>query len=117
MFDTVFEKFTNYFSRRSFVSAFFPNLVFWALTIIVVVVSQIGWNMTFKVWNELGGITAQVLIVITFLSWVTFCSFLTINFRTPLIRLYEGYWPNTGFAGWIYNRRRKAWQERWDKLA
>jgi ABC-type multidrug transport system fused ATPase/permease subunit len=116
MFDTVFEKVTSYLSRRFFVSVFFPNLVFWALTITVIVMSQIGWDTTFKIWNGLG-ITAQVLIVIAFLSWVTFCSFLTINFRTPLIRLYEGYWPTTGFAGRIYNRRRKDWQERWDKLA
>ncbi len=118
MFDTVFEKVTSYFSRRFFVSVFFPNLVFWTLTIIVVVVSQIGWDMTFKVWNGPGlGITAQILIVIAFLSWVTFCSFLTLNFRTPLIRLYEGYWPTTGFAGKIYNLRRKGWQKRWDKVA
>src|SRR5579884_3713558 len=114
MFDTIFEKVTSYFNQRSLVSAFFPNLVFWGLTFLIIIVPQMGWEAIFKIWDGLK-IVAQVLLVIAFLSWVIFCSFLTINFRAALIRLYEGYWPNTGFFGSIYNLRRKYWQKRWEK--
>ena len=115
MFSSILESATGYFDRNALVSAFFPNLIYWALTIIVILTLQIGWNTSLKAWNGLG-LTTQALLLLAFIAWVALCSFLTLNFRTSLIRFYEGYWTRRSFANHMAKWRQRYWQKQWDQL-
>ncbi|HBB31256.1 MAG TPA: hypothetical protein DDZ80_15465, partial [Cyanobacteria bacterium UBA8803] len=117
MFSTVLKEVTSYFDRRALISAFFPSLVFWALTLILLVSQKLGWNTAVKEWEGLSSII-QALLLIGFFAWVSFWSFLTINFRPALVRLYEGYWPEENLVIRPLKRwRRQYWQQRWDGLS
>jgi hypothetical protein len=115
MFSTVLEKATSLFDRRALLSAFFPALIFWFLTVALIVFPFLGWNEAIKQWDGLNG-TAQVFLLIIFFSWVAFWSFLTLNFRASIIRLYEGYWLTSGLSAVVLAQRQKYWQKQWDKL-
>lgn len=116
MFSTILKEVTSYFDRRALISAFFPSLVFWALTLILVLSQTLGWSTAFKGWEGLS-VIVQGLLLIGLFVWVAFWSFLTINFRPALVRLYEGYWPEENFLIRPLKRsRRRYWQQRWDKL-
>lgn len=115
MFNDVFDRVTGLFDRRALISTFFPSLVFWLLTIIIVAIPQVGWNNALTKWNTLNG-TIQALLLIAFFAWIVFWSFLILNFRTSMVRLYEGYWPTSGLSAILLRLRRKRWQKRWDKL-
>ncbi|NEO98687.1 MAG: hypothetical protein F6K58_08395 [Symploca sp. SIO2E9] len=116
MFSTILKEVTSYFDRRALISAVFPSLVFWGLTLVLVVSHKMGWSTTLKGWEGLSGII-QGLLLIGFFVWVAFWSFLTINFRPALVRLYEGYWSELNpLIRILKRRRRRYWQQRWDKL-
>jgi hypothetical protein len=115
MFSTILEKTTSLFDGRALLSAFFPGLIFWILTVVMVVILQLGWNAAIKMWDGLSG-TTQALLLIGFFAWITFWSFVTLNFRASVMRLYEGYWPTTDPFAVLLKRRRKSWQKRWEKL-
>jgi Flp pilus assembly protein CpaB len=115
MFSTILKEVTGYFDRRALISAFFPSLIFWGLAAILVLAVEIGWNAALQQWEGLSG-TAQALLLMAFFVWVAFWTFLTLNFRTALVRLYEGYWPSSGLFAGLIERRRKRWQGRWDEL-
>ncbi len=107
MFSTILKEVTGYFDRRALLSAFFPSLVFWGLLLAVVIGTGAGWQSSIKVWQELN-VTATALLLLGFFVWVTFWSFLTLNLRPALIRLYEGNWPIKRLQNW----RRGFWQQR-----
>lgn len=115
MFNDILDRATGLFDRRALISTVFPSLVFWLLTTIIVAIPQVGWSNAITMWNTLNG-TAQALLLIAFFAWIVFWSFLILNFRTALVRLYEGYWPTSGLSAILLTLRRKRWQKRWDKL-
>jgi hypothetical protein len=115
MFSTILKEVTGYFDRRALISAFFPSLIFWGVAVILVLAVQIGWDVALQQWEGVSG-TSQALLLIGFFVWVAFWTFLTLNFRTALVRLYEGYWPDTGLFAGLFQRRRRRWQDRWDEL-
>lgn len=116
MFSTILKEVTGYFDRRALISAFFPSLVFWGVTLISVVAVQLRFTVAVQQWEGLGT-TMQAILLIAFFVWVAFWAFLTLNFRTALMRLYEGYWPSAGLlAGRLFRWRRDTWQAGWDEL-
>jgi hypothetical protein len=115
MFGTILQQVTGYFDRRALISAFFPSLIFWGITVVSVMALELGWSASLEGWEELGA-TAQVLVLIAFFVWVASWAFLTINFRAALVRLYQGYWPDTKIVANLAKRRREYWQHCWDEL-
>src|SRR5437660_2707708 len=115
MFSTIMEKTTALFDRRALLSAFFPSLVFWLLTVALVIIPFQGWDTTLNRWDSFSG-TLQFLLLLAFFAWVTFWALLTIHFQILLVRLFEGYWPTRGPLAWLFLWRRNAWRKRWDKL-
>jgi uncharacterized protein YukE len=116
MFSTILKEVTGYFDRSALISAFFPSLIFWGTTLCLVIERSFGWKAALSTWEKLPG-TAQFLILLGFFSWITFCSFLTINFQSSLIRLYEGYWPEEAWLIGIFVKQRITYHKsRWDKL-
>jgi hypothetical protein len=115
MFSTILDKITGYFDKSTLISAFFPGLIFWGLTLIIVSVLQIGAVATLKGWAGMG-ISEQILVFIAFVAWVMFWSFLTVNFRTMLMQLYEGYWPQVSLWNVFYRWRLTRWRRHWNDL-
>jgi hypothetical protein len=115
MFSTILTEVTGYFDRRALVSAFFPSLVFWSLAIVIILAMELGVGTAFKIWENLSA-TLQGFLLITFFLWISFWTFLTLNFRTALVRMFEGYWPDEGKSAWLYKWKRGQCQALWDKL-
>ena len=107
MFSTILKEITSYFDRRALLSAFFPSVVAWATTFAL-------WNLlrhgSIGISNE--GVLANGLLLVTFLVWCAFWSFLTLNFRAGLTRLFEGHWP---FAAWLEGNRRTVQKSEYSK--
>lgn len=115
MFSTIFDKVTGYFDRHALITSFFPSLIFWALSSILVIAFQWNWQDAIAVWDKLSG-TLQFLLLFAFFIWVAFWSFLAANFRASFTRLFEGYWPNIWPLSRLYTWKRNHWQQRWSDL-
>ena len=113
-FSTALKQVTGFFDRHGLVSAFFPNLIFWGVTLCLILGELFGWQGTLKAWEGYSG-TLQALSVIGFFIWVTFFALLTVNFQSSLIRLYEGYWPSLGdsFFSQKVEKQRRRYQRQW----
>jgi hypothetical protein len=115
MFSTILDKVTGYFDRHSLITSFFPSLIFWALSSVLVIAFQWNWQNAIAAWDKLSG-TLQFLLFFAFFIWVAFWSFLTANFRTSFTRLFEGYWPSIWPFSQFYTWKRVHWQQRWSDL-
>lgn len=116
MFGTILKEVSGYFDKTALITAFFPSLIFWGATLMLTVGQQMGWSAAIKQWDNWSG-TVQGIALVAFFAWVTFWSFLTINFRPFIVRLYEGYWSEVNpVVVWIKERRRSYWKQCWDKL-
>lgn len=115
MFSTILDKVTGFFDRRTLISAFFPSLIFWGITLLTLLALQTNWQIALKAWSATDGII-QFFLIVAFFTWVTFWSFLTLNVRTAFIRLLEGYWPTTPPFGFFHRQRIHFWQKRWEPL-
>src|SRR5688572_22863499 len=105
MFSTILKEVTGYFDKRALLSAFFPALIFWGLTIILVLLYWPGWALALQTWNKID-VTGQLLLLIAFFVWIAFWTFLTLNFHPLLLRIYEGSWP----IEFIVRLRTRYWQ-------
>jgi len=107
MFSTILKEITSYFDRRALLSAFFPSAVAWATTFVL-------WNLLRDGSTGISteGVLANGLLLVTFLIWCAFWSFLTLNFRAGLSRLFEGHWP---FAVWLEGNRRTVQKREYSK--
>lgn len=116
MFGTILKEVSGYFDKTALITAFFPSLIFWGATIFLIVDREMGWSAAIKQWEEWSG-TVQGIVLVAFFAWVTFWSFLTVNFRPLVVRLYEGYWSEINpFVALIKKHMRNNWKQRWDKL-
>lgn len=116
MFSTILKEVSGYFDKTALITAFFPSLIFWGATIFLIVDLEMGWNTAIKQWEEWSG-TVHGIALIAFFAWVTFWSFLTVNFRPLIVRLYEGYWSEVNPVVVVLKERmRRKWKQRRDKL-
>ncbi len=111
MFSTILKEVTGYFDRRALLSAFFPSLIAWLTTLFLWLALSRGLSNALAAWEKAGALMTGLLIL-AFLVWCAFWSFLTLNFRAGLTRLFEGHWP---FALWLEKRRRKVQKDEYDR--
>ena len=117
MFSTILKEVTGYFDRHALVSAFFPNLVVWGLTLGLVLLEGSSVESLAQTWGD-WPISLQAIALISFFVWIAFNTFLTINYQPALLRLYEGYWPTSNFVlKRIRQRQQRVYQKRWQRLA
>ncbi len=109
MFSTILKAVTGYFDRQSTLTTFFPLLLFWGVVIVVVFSHHVGWAGTLARWNGVTG-TTQALLIVAFLSWVALWTFLVLNFRVGLLRLFEGELPDSARRGRLLAWRRRHWE-------
>lgn len=116
MFGTILKEVSGYFDKTALITAFFPSLIFWGATLMLIVGQQMGWNAAIKQWEEWSG-TVQGIALVAFFVWVTFWSFLTVNFQPLIVRLYEGYWSEINpVVAVLKDHMRRKWKQRRDKL-
>lgn len=116
MFGTILKEVSGYFDKTALITAFFPSLIFWGATLFLIVDQQGDWNAAIKQWEGWSG-TIQGIALIAFFAWVTFWSFLTVNFRPFIVRLYEGYWSEVNPVVVVLKEvMRRKWKLRRDKL-
>ncbi|HKR22692.1 MAG TPA: hypothetical protein VJS17_08865, partial [Pyrinomonadaceae bacterium] len=111
MFSTILKEVTGYFDRRSLLSAFFPSVIAWATTLFLWIALTRGMSDALASWEKEGALKTGLLIL-AFFVWCALWSFLTLNFRAGLTRLFEGHWP---FALWLEKRRRNVHKDEYDR--
>lgn len=117
MFGTIVNQITGYFDKNTLVSAFFPNLIFWSITISVIESLRLGLFGIEREWSTYIGLSSasQALVFIVFLLWIVFSSYLTVTLQPTLIRLYEGYWPNVQPFKVLQNKMCSSWEVQWNQ--
>ena len=116
MFSTTLKQVTGYFDRHALVSAFFPNLIFLGATLGLIIHEQYGWQSAIESWEKMPA-SLQGIFLVSFLFFVAFCTFLTLNFQSALLRLYEGYWSiPSALASSFQSRRLHHYQKQWAAL-
>lgn len=111
MFSTILKEVTGYFDKRALMSAFFPAMIFWGTAIILVLLYRKGWEQALADWDKIP-VTVQLLLLLAFFVWVAFWTFLTLNFQSLLLRVYEGQWPLV----FLVQLRKRYWLKRWDAM-
>src|SRR4026208_257259 len=111
MFSTILKEVTGYFDKRALMSAFFPAMIFWGAAIILVLLYRKGWEAALADWDKTP-VTVQLLLLLAFFVWVAFWTFLTLNFQSLLLRVYEGQWPLV----FLIQLRKRYWLKRWDAM-
>jgi hypothetical protein len=95
MFATVLKQVTAYFDARALLSVFFPSLVFWTGTLLIVGMVEHHTAGAVRLWQRQPGFV-QAGMVIGYLAAITFWSLLWQNAGEALDRIFQGYWPKTG---------------------
>lgn len=115
MFDTMLDKLTGHFNKNTLVSAVFPNLFFWGITMTVILILRFG-SLDIKngwiLYNSFSSVS-QILILIIILLWILFWSYITITIQPTLVLLYEGYWPDTQPFKNLKEKMCSSWERRW----
>jgi hypothetical protein len=111
VFSTVLKEITGYFDRRVLVSTFFPSLVFLGGTLLLVLLIEVGRAELLAGWNRQPG-TVQAIMVAGLLILVGFWTFVLVNLREVLDRLYQGYWSGIGLAAAVAKRWRTSFERR-----
>ncbi|HEV2915328.1 MAG TPA: SAF domain-containing protein [Pyrinomonadaceae bacterium] len=96
MFTTFLKELGGYFDRRWLLSVFFPSLAFWSTCLLVYALAK-GFGPVLELWGRQSS-QIQVILIVAFLSWVTFFAALLGNFQTGIIRFFEGYWQTFPFT-------------------
>jgi hypothetical protein len=111
VFSTILKEVTGYFDRRVLVSTFFPSLVFLGGTLLLVLLIEVGRAELLAAWNRQSG-TVQAILVAGVLILVGFWTFVLVNMRDALDRLYQGYWPRMGLVGVVAGHWRVSFERR-----
>ena len=110
MFSTILKEVTGYFDRRVLISTFFPILVFFGGTLLLVLFIEVGRAELLAAWNRQPG-TVQAILIAGVLILVGFLTFVLVNLRDALDRLYQGYWPRIGLVAAVS----RYWRENFDR--
>jgi hypothetical protein len=111
VFSTILKEVTGYFDRRVLISTFFPSLVFLGGALLLVLLIEVGRAELLAAWNRQPG-TVQAILIAGGLILVGFWTFVLVNLRDALDRLYQGYWPRLGLVGAVSRRWRDSFERR-----
>ncbi len=114
MFSTFLKEINGYFDRRFFLSAFFPVLAFWILSLGMGFMLW-GTQTLLEFWQKQPA-ELKTVITIGSLGILLFIAYFFHIFQTNLTRLYEGYWDNIPILSWWGKFRRQFYQHQWDFL-
>jgi hypothetical protein len=111
MLSTFLDKASGLLDRGFLVAWWFPTLFAGAAALLLGVIPM-GPAGAWQVWEQQSGL-AQAWLVAGALMAVTLAAYLLQVFTRPLVRLYEGYWPQR-LRQWSQRRVEGRWQ-RWRK--
>jgi hypothetical protein len=95
MLGTFLDKLVGIFDRRFLIIYRSPTLILFSMSV-GLLAALVGPTPTLDWWTHLSG-TEQVLLAGGILVSITLFAYLLGALTSPLVRLYEGYWPN----GWL----------------
>lgn len=106
MLDTFLDKLGGFFNRRFLVTYWGPALI-GSVLFAGLIAAQPGFSSVFIWWTHQTG-TEQALLGAGAILFVTVAALVLEALTTPIVRLYEGYWPQ-----WLQlTRRLSARQQR-----
>jgi len=105
MLGTFLDKLGGFFDRRFIVAYVIPTLVVLGL---VIGISQIlfGPQVTLKWWSQLGG-QEQILLGVGVLLAIILLAYIFEMLTAPVVRLFEGYWPEGHLTQLAISRQQK----------
>jgi hypothetical protein len=113
---TILGQATRFFDRRAIVSGFAPTALFWGLALAAGAAATRGWTGSLDWWTAQSG-TAQTVLFTAAVVWLVIFGVLTVNWNVALVRLFEGYWPDSIPWRWLTRRFEAKWKRRWQALA
>jgi hypothetical protein len=115
MLGTFLDKMTGIFDQRFVVAYWTP--IFFGLTLSVgLAVLLLGPSVIFGWWMSLN-IPEEVLLGIGALLCVSLLAYLLETLTAPIVRLYEGYWPEGMLTRWIRTNKQKVLIHKQEALA
>jgi hypothetical protein len=115
MLTTILGQVTRFFDRRAIVSGFAPSALFWTLVLVALTGATRGFQGSLDWWKGQSG-TAQALLLAGYVAWLVIFGVLTVNWQVALVRLFEGYWPDSRLWRRVDERFRKRSRDRWKEL-
>jgi hypothetical protein len=115
MLGTFLDKLSSFFDQRFIVIYWGPTFVVLGLAALLAGALS-GPAGAFAWWARLNT-AQQALLGVVALLVITVLAFLLGALTTPIVRLYEGYWPEWGLTRWARGRQQAALQDRVAKLA
>jgi hypothetical protein len=112
---TILGQATRFFDRRAIVSGFAPSALFWSIVLVAVAGATIGLQATLDRWNEQSGL-ARALLLAGYVTGLVIFGVLTVNWQVALIRLFEGYWPDSRLWRRLSDHFRGRSRDRWNAL-
>ncbi|NOZ50502.1 MAG: hypothetical protein GXP37_10710 [Chloroflexi bacterium] len=115
MLVTYLDKLSSFFDRRFIVAYWVPTFIVLAVAVLGGSAAQQGTTAALKTWTAADASLQAILALAALLS-VTVLAYLLQALTTPLLRLYEGYWPRW-LRGLARRARREQVQSRQKRLA
>ena len=105
MFEGLWKELGEGFGKRWLLTVFAPALLFWGACLLVYVDMR-GWVEALT-WWESRVASVQTALIAGALAVVVFTAILLEQLTTPIVRLFEGYWPwpFRWLALWLSSRR------------
>lgn len=111
MLSTFLDKASGLLDRRFLLAWWFPALIA-SVALLLLGIMPHGLASAWQWWQQQDGL-AQTWLLFSALLLVTLFAYLLQAFTRPLVRLYEGYWPQW-LRRWCKKRVEKRWK-RWSK--
>ena len=116
MLGTFLDKASGLLDRRFLLIYWFPTLIA-GMTALLLRVMVYWLAATWQWWLRLGptqgqekGDYAQIWVLLGALLLIALLAYLLQAFTRPLVRFYEGYWPQW-LRGWATQRVKRLWQQ------
>lgn len=103
----------GFFDRRFIIAYWAPMFLFLAILLLGGAAVLVGPGAALAAWAALDPMM-QVLVALAALLGITVFAYLFQALTTPLLRFYEGYWPD--WLGWLRERAQADQKRRWEAL-
>lgn len=100
----------GFFDRRFLLAYWMPTFITLALLALGGAAAQLGAGDALAAWAALDPLM-QVIIGLAALIGITVLAFGLQALTTPIVRLYEGYWPDNWLRRWAEGDQRASWQK------
>lgn len=113
MLNTYLSTLGGFFDRRFIIAYWVPMFLFLAILLLGGAALLYGPGAALAAWAALDPMM-QVLVMLAALLGITVLAYLLQALTTPLLRFYEGYWPD--WLGWLREKAQADQKRRMDAM-